>query len=348
MENLSLKDFLKKYTAISNTFIDEYYLFYERCENEIYGIDAELVVEYLEYKDVKKFYERLRENYKVNNDYIIKRVLNPGSKTAKRVQYLLSFDCFEKICMLSRTQQADSVRDYFIILRKFINYYKNHFADKINHLATTKKYIYILMVNKNKNILKIGRANDMRKRLYQYATGKDKHPDVKFIMIVDDPIRVENCIKSLTSEFKFRNKQELYKIDFDVMKSVVFECANMSKSLDDKILDREKYDTYIMYDEYDEYELLDLNDEVVGYGKKQKTFKFPKASMASKGSKKGSKKSKTLKGSKKSKTLKGSKKSKTLKGSKKSKTLKGSKKSKTLNGSKKSKTLKGSKKSIEI
>lgn len=33
MKDVILKDFLKTYTAISNKFIDEYYKFYELCEN---------------------------------------------------------------------------------------------------------------------------------------------------------------------------------------------------------------------------------------------------------------------------------------------------------------------------
>ena len=38
MSNISLKDFLKKYTAISSKFINEYYKFYELCENNKFGI----------------------------------------------------------------------------------------------------------------------------------------------------------------------------------------------------------------------------------------------------------------------------------------------------------------------
>lgn len=33
-KNISLKDFLKSYIAISNKFIDEYYKFYQLCENK--------------------------------------------------------------------------------------------------------------------------------------------------------------------------------------------------------------------------------------------------------------------------------------------------------------------------
>ena len=41
--HITLKDFLKKYTAISNKFIDEYYSFYEQSENNKFGIPLEKV-----------------------------------------------------------------------------------------------------------------------------------------------------------------------------------------------------------------------------------------------------------------------------------------------------------------
>ena len=37
-QNFTLKDFLKKYTAISNKFIDEYYFFYEKTIDNKFGI----------------------------------------------------------------------------------------------------------------------------------------------------------------------------------------------------------------------------------------------------------------------------------------------------------------------
>ena len=43
-------------------------------------------------------------------------------------------------------------------------------------------------VNKSKDIFKIGRTGNIRKRLQAYATGKEKHPDIEFILIVEDDI----------------------------------------------------------------------------------------------------------------------------------------------------------------
>ena len=56
-QNISLKEFLKTYTAISNKF----------------GIEGSKVVKYLELTYSTKFYQRLRTNYTLNKDYIIKR-----------------------------------------------------------------------------------------------------------------------------------------------------------------------------------------------------------------------------------------------------------------------------------
>jgi len=149
--------------------------------------------------------------------------------------------------MLSRTPKGDSFRDYFITLRKFVDYYKKHFANKINSLIEKKKYVYIILANKN--IQKFDRTIDMRKRLYNYAIGKDTHPNIKFIMIVDDPKKVEKCTKVFIKKFKFKNKQELYKIDHDLLKQFVFSCADMTQSLHDKFNEyRNKYDTYVVYD----------------------------------------------------------------------------------------------------
>lgn len=56
-EKISLKDFLKKYTEISNKFIDDCYKFYEMCENNKHGIYVDDVVKYLNLK-VKKYLQK--------------------------------------------------------------------------------------------------------------------------------------------------------------------------------------------------------------------------------------------------------------------------------------------------
>jgi len=294
---LSLKEFLIKYTAISEKFINAYYKFYELCENNRFGIDGELVAKFLNMENEKKFYERLKDNYILREDYIIVKLKRKLEKNVKNTFYFLSFDGFEKVCMQSKTKKGKEVRDYFILLRKFIDYYKDHFSQKIIDLTKNNKYVYILLVNKDKDIFKVGRTNDIRKRLYAYSTGRDMHPDIKFIMIIEDPKLIEKCTNIFLKQYNYKNKKELYKIDFDLLKKIVFKCAEIKKGIEDSFksgkFNEDDHDAYIVYNEVDH---VDQNDNVIGY---EKEMKIKKMDYKSNNSKKSKTKSKSKSKSKK-------------------------------------------------
>jgi phage anti-repressor protein len=283
---ITLKDFLKKYTAISNSFIDEYFLFYEKCENNTFGIMLDDVLDYLDIKERKEFYSRFRKRYNVKYDYQILEFNYKKEKNKKNVIYYVSFDTFEKICMMSKAEKAEKVRDYFILLRKFINYYKNHIS---NMISKSKKYIYILLVNKNKDIFKIGNTTNIRNRLRTYATGIDVHPDIKFIMTIDEPKTVEKCIKIFLKDYEYKKGHEIYKIDIDIIKSVLFGCNELNN-----IKENKNSDAYIIYDEYDKLEsinYLDNDNNIIGYEKIiNKASKKTSKKTSKKASKKASKK----------------------------------------------------------
>ena len=82
--HITLKDFLKKYTAISNKFIDEYYSFYEKTQDNNFGIKIQDVMKYLNIKNQDKFEERLRNNFILRKDYEIIRYLQKSEKGKER------------------------------------------------------------------------------------------------------------------------------------------------------------------------------------------------------------------------------------------------------------------------
>jgi hypothetical protein len=149
------------------------------------------------------------------------------------------------------------------MLRKFIDYYKGHISDKILELTKTSKFIYILTVNKKTDLLKLGRTGNMRKRLQAYSTGKEKHPDIKFIMIVEDDKRVEKCAKLFAKANQYKGNRELYKMHNDALKSIVFDCAKLDKRVVENI-NNPKLDTYVVYDDSTNIEYLNLNGDVIG------------------------------------------------------------------------------------
>jgi hypothetical protein len=192
-------------------------------------------------------------------------------KGVKDAHYMLSFEGFERLCMSSSTKIGKEFQDYFIMLRKFIDYYKEHISDKILDLTKTNKFMYILAVNKNTNIFKLGRTGDIRKRLQAYSTGREKHPDIKYILIVEDDKRVEQCSKAFVKAQQYKGNRELYKLECDVLKKVVLGCAEIDKSFAADLL--EKMDTYVVFDDTKKFEYLNLNGEVIGMETKTKRLK---------------------------------------------------------------------------
>jgi hypothetical protein len=271
---ITLKEFLIKFTAIPEKFINEYIKFYDMCSETKFGIKITNIMKYLKITDRSKFEERIRNNYEKGLDYEIIRLNQKSQKGIKNVEYMLSFDGFEKIAMKSNTKIGQSFRDYFIMLRKFIDYYRQQIADKIIELTKTNKFIYILLVNKNKKIFKLGRTGDVRKRLQSYATGKETHPDIKFIMIVNDDKKVENCSKMFLKIKRFKTNKELYKINLDYLKQTIYTCAKLDDELIKQINNTYSYDSYIIFDDSNKLDYLNLNTETINNSKL--LFKYSK------------------------------------------------------------------------
>ena len=106
-------------------FNQDYYNFYLLCENNLFGIELDKVIEYLEYKDPKKFYERFKNTYELNKNYIIEKKTKLENRNSKRVIYYITLECFEKICFISKRPKAINVITFFMNLRKTLNIIKN-------------------------------------------------------------------------------------------------------------------------------------------------------------------------------------------------------------------------------
>lgn len=242
-KQLSLYDFLIKVTNIPKTFIKNHLKFYNNCEKEPFGINLNDVIEYLEIEKKDSYIARVKEKFKENVDYVRiekKNIFN--KKGTQKIFYYITLDTFEQLCMLSRTKTGDKVRSYFITMRKFINYYRDNIYNMILHSDCV---VYILLVNKGKNIYKIGKSCDLRKRLATYTTGRDTHPDIEFIIQVDKPHSVETCSKAVLLDNNYQKGKELYKVNIDSIKTAIFNCATNVKEVNK--LNLEKMDSYVLF-----------------------------------------------------------------------------------------------------
>jgi hypothetical protein len=85
-------------------------------------------------------------------------------------------------------------------------------------------------------------------------------------MIVDKPKDIEECVNIFLKNFNYKNKKELYKIDIDTLKAIIFGCAELkqkySKIIKDSNFNNKEHDAYIIYDDV---EHLDTKNNVIGY-----------------------------------------------------------------------------------
>jgi phage anti-repressor protein len=125
MNILSLKDFIKKYSTLSNDFIDDFYTIYDFNEynNNDLIINIDIVAKWLNSKK-GKIKETLVNSYHINIDYkISKQIQNKKISKSNKEIILLTPDSFKRLCLLSKTKKGEEVRTYFIELEKLINNY---------------------------------------------------------------------------------------------------------------------------------------------------------------------------------------------------------------------------------
>ena len=114
---MDIKNFLKKFTNVSNSFIDDFFSInnYTDFSNN-FIINLDIVSKWLEVHkgNIKN---TLIKSYKKNIDYTIekiKKVKGSGSGATLKEKILLTPNCFKKICQLTKSKKGNEVREYFI------------------------------------------------------------------------------------------------------------------------------------------------------------------------------------------------------------------------------------------
>jgi len=259
--NISLQDYLKKYSTINNKFIDDFFSLYDiNTTNDDFVINLNNVAKWLNThkRNIKK---TLIESYQVDVDYKLK-TLPPKGKGRPEEEIMLSPSCFKRLSMMSRTAKAEEVRQYYILLEEHIDKYKGHVINALNEkVAKFEKdlrptpeikshgVIYVLKTNQEiEDVYKLGRSKEFNSRL---ATHQSSHPDKLDIVYVYETEmieKVENCLKGLLKDKGYRKRKEFYEIDINILKNLIKSCDCMALTVrkNPKIL-KDSQCKYILY-----------------------------------------------------------------------------------------------------
>ena len=148
--------------------------------------------------------------------------------------------------MRSRGRKAEDVRSYFIQLEGLVLKYKDQLMagmqveiDRLERRRVVRPgrapsggYIYIVRASERlDSVYKIGRTVDLRRRLREHETSRADDLEVMFVFRVADVEAVEGCIKGVLTKKRYRPYKEVFKLDIDVLKSIVHGCDELQGML---------------------------------------------------------------------------------------------------------------------
>jgi phage anti-repressor protein len=244
---MKITDFLKKFTLINSKFIDDFYSFYDEGKNEYdKTINLENITKWLNVRKdhLKKLlidnFEDGKDYNEIKEKYDGKRVLTNNKKTV-----LLTYECAKLLCMISRSEKATMIRNFYIEIEKILINYKDNIAQnlydqleikmnnkKIINDNNKKALIYILKVDDKTNEgFKIGKTADLKARMRQYNVGRISELPIVFVYQTEYIDEIENCMKENLKRYQLKHNTETFDIDLDFIKDTVTYCTKKNALL---------------------------------------------------------------------------------------------------------------------
>ena len=243
---MSSKDFLKKFSSIPNSFIDELFEMYDENTPDTQPSISLLSVAKWIGSTKKSMMRTLRESYVLDIDYTIEKPINPIKRTTKSNNIklvLLTPDCFKRLCMQSHSKRAGEVRTYFIEVERLLFKYRadleqglkarieeltRNMKSKSRQKTSRQGFIYVLKASSTvDSVYKIGRTTNLSHRLTNYNSGRSDDIEVIFQYETDDIDEVEACVKALLKKNQYRKYKEVYEADIDMIKGFISGCSQL-------------------------------------------------------------------------------------------------------------------------
>ena len=235
------REFLKRYSTVSNAFIDDFFAVYnETSAPGDFVVELSAVAKWL--RTTKgNLKQTLSRSYTKDLDYTIskppKGTLGRGKAKTERI--MMTADCFKALCMMSRTPKAAEVRAYFITVEGTLFKYRAEITAAMqsrigvlerNQRAARAKperggVIYVIRASESmSSVVKIGKTVDLAGRLRSHGSAHADALDVLYVYQTKCTDKVEACMKLMLRENQYRKYKEVYQVDLDSLKKVISAC----------------------------------------------------------------------------------------------------------------------------
>lgn len=249
---MDFKDFILKYTFINSKFLNDFYNIIKEDYIERFNeflIDSELLRKWLNINSRDKFLVVIKKTYKKNIDYKINKIKkSEGSGGHNYEQILLTPECAKKICLATKSKMGPLIRQYFLDIELALYKYKNYIIDSLNKkniqlennqkpkINFNKKIIYIFRaLNTDLTLYKIGKTINSKTRFNSHNSPMANDLEVLFQYETKNLDQLETCVKVFMKKAQYRKYKEIYRIDLDILKSIIKDCDTNINQINIKI-----------------------------------------------------------------------------------------------------------------
>lgn len=248
-----MENFIKGFLILPEKFVTDFIAIANECIDNSMVIDFDIVCNWL---DVRKDHLKkiLVKEFENDIDYKIekkkKQVYGTGLTTYYEI--FITSNCFKELCIILRSEKAHEIKKYLTDMEKLIKQYKEEIRDdtreNINQILQERKIkndipmernqpyernkviknkkskydegvIYVIRaLNTDEILYKIGKTNNLDKRLAQHGDVVAHDIKPEFILFVSNINVVESCIKIIIKKYQCTKGKEIYKIDFNVLR----------------------------------------------------------------------------------------------------------------------------------
>jgi len=254
-------DFLKKYSSISNLFLEDFFSLYDNnTSKNDFVIDLKNVAKWLKV-NIRVLRETLKNSYRKNIDYrdFTSKIQKKGSGGHTIKTTMLTPNCFKKICQLTKSKKGDEVREYFIKVEETLFKYKDYIIqgleEKIKKLEHNQKpkiypkrgviYVFETPNSPQNSLYKIGKTKDLKQRLKSHQSPLSHDINILYFFETEDIDSVEKCAKTFMKKYQYRKYKEVYQVNIDIIKEVISSCGKIPDNIKFKENQDNKYFMHI-------------------------------------------------------------------------------------------------------
>ncbi len=250
---MDFRDFLIKYTTINNNFIEDFQNIIKEDYFEKYYdflIDGEILRKWLKIENKRTFYNTIKNSYKINIDYKIEKIKKSiGSGGHNREVITLTPEASKKICLMTKSNIGNDVRQYFIDIELALYKFKNHIIESLNNkikqlennqkpkINSSKGIIYVFRAlnTENATLYKIGKTISSKKRFNSHNSPLANDLEVIMTYEADNLEQLESCIKNMMKKAQYRKYKEIYEVNLDIIKNVIRNCDSKLNEINNMI-----------------------------------------------------------------------------------------------------------------